>query len=68
MSHHAGVIVGLLCGVDKVKLGQVSREGLRAVYQHLLETCQVLEDTEKDKMDTIKPGCSVQTMTTALKV
>lgn len=53
MSHHAGVVVGLLCGVDKVEQGQVSRECLRAVYQHLLQTSQVLEDTTKIKMDTI---------------
>lgn len=43
MTHHAGVIVGLLSWVHLVELGQVSRESLGAVYQHLLQACQVLE-------------------------
>lgn len=47
MIHHAGVIVGLLSRVHQVELGQVSRESLGAVYQHLLQACQILEHVTK---------------------
>lgn len=47
MAHHAGVIVGLLRWVHQVEPGQVSWESLRAVYQHLLQACQVLENATK---------------------
>lgn len=48
MTHHAGVIVGLLSWVDLVELGQVSRECLGAVNKHLLQACQVLEHTTRN--------------------
>lgn len=65
MTHHAGVIVGLLSWVDLVELGQVSRECLGAVYQHLLQTCQVLEHTTRNTIlltTSLKAKCVVDKM------
>lgn len=68
MTHHAGVIVGLLSWVDLVELGQVSRECLGAVYKHLLQACQVLEHTYKKYnlvncyLTSLKPKCVVDKM------
>lgn len=45
-AHHAGVVVRLLRRVHQVEPGQVRRESLGAVYQHLLQAGQVLR-TEK---------------------
>lgn len=36
IAHHVGIIIGFLRGAHQVQMGQVSREGFRAVYQHLL--------------------------------
>lgn len=57
MTHHAGVIVGLLSRVHQVELGQVGRESLGAVYQHLLKACQILEHVTKkyNPQNSFKP-------------
>lgn len=49
-SHHAGVVVGLLGGVNGVELGLISRQSLGAVYQHLLQTSKVLLTKKRFKL------------------
>lgn len=41
-SHHAGVIIGLLGGADNMKLREVGRKCLGTIYEHLLQTGQIL--------------------------
>lgn len=58
-THHAGVIVCLLSGIHQVKLCQVCRETLRTVYQHLLQTCQVLQDATKKKYNVLARNSTI---------
>lgn len=42
VTHHAGVVVGLLGGADQVEACQVGGEVLGAVNQHLFQARQIL--------------------------
>lgn len=41
-SHHAGVVIGLLGRADCMELREVGWKSLRAIYEHLLQTGQIL--------------------------